>query len=49
MHHEGQALVRVGEAALAAKDNNRENPHRFRDTLTRLVRAGAMPYEKLTA
>lgn len=29
--------------------NNRKNLHLFRDTLTRLVRAEAMPYEKLTA
>jgi transposase-like protein len=29
--------------------NNRKNPHLFRDTLTRLVTAKALPYEKLTA
>lgn len=29
--------------------NNRRNAHLFRDTLTRLVRAEAMPYEELTA
>jgi len=29
--------------------NNRTNPYLFRDTLTRLVSAKAMPYEKLTA
>jgi transposase-like protein len=29
--------------------NNRRNPYLFRDTLTRLVRAEAMPYEQLTA
>ena len=29
--------------------NNRKNPYLFRDTLTRLVRAEAMPYQKLTA
>lgn len=29
--------------------NNRKNPYLFRDTLTRLVRAEAMPYEQLTA
>jgi transposase-like protein len=29
--------------------NNRKNPYLFRDTLTRLVQAEAMPYEKLTA
>jgi transposase-like protein len=29
--------------------NNRKNPYLFRDTLTRLVNAEAMPYEKLTA
>lgn len=29
--------------------NNRKNPYLFRDTLTRLVSAKAMPYEKLTA
>jgi transposase-like protein len=29
--------------------NNRKNAYLFRDTLTRLVSAKAMPYEKLTA
>ncbi len=29
--------------------NNRKNPYLFRDTLTRLVTAKALPYEKLTA
>ena len=29
--------------------NNRRNPYLFRDTLTRLVQAEAMPYEKLTS
>ena len=29
--------------------NNRRNPYLFRDTLTRLVKAAAMPYEQLTA
>ena len=29
--------------------NNRKNPYLFRDTLTRLVGAKAIPYEKLTA
>jgi transposase-like protein len=29
--------------------NNRKNPYLFRDTLMRLVRTEAMPYEKLTA
>lgn len=29
--------------------NNRKNPYLFRDTLTRLVQAEAMPYEQLTA
>ena len=29
--------------------NNRKNAYLFRDTLTRLVQAEAMPYEKLTA
>lgn len=29
--------------------NNRKNPHLFRDTLSRLVTAKALPYEKLTA
>jgi len=29
--------------------NNRKNPYLFRDTVTRLVRADAMPYEQLTA
>lgn len=29
--------------------NNRKNSHLFRDTLTRLVTAKALPYEKLTA
>ena len=29
--------------------NNRKNVHLFRDTLTRMVRAEAMPYEQLTA
>jgi transposase-like protein len=29
--------------------NNRKNPYLFRDTITRLVKAEAMPYEKLTA
>ncbi|MSO21261.1 MAG: IS1595 family transposase [Acidobacteria bacterium] len=29
--------------------NNRHNPYLFRDTLTKLVSATAMPYEKLTA
>jgi transposase-like protein len=29
--------------------NNRRNPYLFRDTLTRLVRAEAMPYQELTA
>jgi transposase-like protein len=28
--------------------NNRKNAYRFRDTLTRMVRAEALPYEKLT-
>jgi hypothetical protein len=31
------------------KYNNRKNAHLFRDTLTRLVTAKAMPYEQLTA
>jgi transposase-like protein len=31
------------------KYNNRKNTHLFRDTLTRLVQAEAMPYEQLTA
>jgi len=29
--------------------NNRRNPYLFRDTLTRLVQADALPYEQLTA
>ena len=29
--------------------NNRKNAHLFRDTLTRLVMAKALPYKKLTA
>lgn len=29
--------------------NNRKNPYLFRDTITRLVRAEALPYEQLTA
>lgn len=29
--------------------NNRKNPYLFRDTITRLVKAEAMPYEQLTA
>jgi transposase-like protein len=29
--------------------NNRKNPYLFRDTLTRLVTAKALPYEELTA
>ena len=29
--------------------NNRKNAHLFRDTLTRLVTAKALPYEQLTA
>jgi transposase-like protein len=30
------------------RSSNRKNPHRFRDKLTRLVSAKAMPYKKLT-
>ena len=29
--------------------NNRKNPYLFRETISRLVNAKAMPYQKLTA